>query len=149
MLHEKIKGELKEAMKAKDTVKLAVIRGLLSAFTNEAVTKGKKPDEMLADEETLAVLKRASNQRKDAAEQYRTGGREDLAAGEEAELAIIQGYLPEQMSTEEIKKIVAEKIAELGADKTKMGQIIGAVVKATGGRADGGEIKKAVEEALA
>ncbi len=135
-------------MKAKDTIKLSVVRGLLSSFTNEAVTKGKKPDEMLSDEETLAVLKRAANQRKDAAGQYRAGGREDLAESEDAELAIIQTYLPAQMPTEEVRKIVADKIAELGADKSKIGQLIGAIMKATNGQADGTEVKQIVEEML-
>ncbi|OHA58457.1 MAG: hypothetical protein A2571_01615 [Candidatus Vogelbacteria bacterium RIFOXYD1_FULL_44_32] len=148
MLHEKIKSEMKDAMKAKDAVRLSVIRGLLSAFTNEAVAKGKKPDEFLTDDEALAVIKRASNQRKDASTQYRAGGREDLAVNEEAELVIIQTYLPAQMSTEDIKKIVAEKIAELGADKSKIGQLIGAIIKATGGQADGGEVKRIAEEML-
>ncbi|MEK7136578.1 MAG: GatB/YqeY domain-containing protein [Patescibacteria group bacterium] len=148
MLHEKIKSEMKEAMKAKEAVRLSVIRGLLSAFTNEAVAKGRKPDEMLTDDETLAVLKRASNQRKDATSQYRAGGREDLAINEEAELIIIQGYLPEQMSREEIKKIASTKIAELGADKSKIGQLTGAVMKETAGRADGGEVKSVLEELL-
>ena len=104
MLHKKIKSELKEAMMAKDAVRLSVVRGLLSSFTNEAVAKGKKPDEFLSDDEALAVVKRAANQRKDAASQYREGSRADLAASEEAELALIQTYLPAQLAREEIKK---------------------------------------------
>ncbi len=148
MLHEKIKGDMKEAMKAKDATRLSVVRGLLSAFTNEAVAKGKRPDEMLTDDEVLAVLKRSANQRKDAASQYRDGGRPDLAENEESELVIIQAYLPEMMSRAEIEKIATAKIAELGADKSKMGQLIGSIIKETAGRADGGEVKKIVEDLL-
>ena len=134
---------------AKDALRLSVIRGLITAFTNEVVAKGKKTDELLTDEETLVVIKRAANQRKDAAGQYRAGGREDLVANEEAELTLIQKYLPALMSKEDIKTIAAAKITELDADKSKMGQLIGAVMKATAGRADGAAVKAIVEELLA
>jgi uncharacterized protein len=145
---EQIKTDMKEAMKAKDQVSLTVIRGLLSAFTNELVAIGRTPQDTLTDEEALAVIKRASKQRKDAIEQFVSGGREDLAEGEKAELAVIEKYLPALMTQEQIKPIAEAKIAEFGGDKSKMGQIIGAVVKETGGQADGADIKKVVMELL-
>ncbi len=145
---EQIKTDMKEAMKAKDQVSLTVIRGLLSAFTNELVAIGRTPQDTLSDDETLAVIKKASKQRKDAIEQFVSGGREDLAEGEKAELAVIEKYLPALMSIEQIKPIAEAKIAEFGGDKSKMGQIIGAVVKETAGQADGGDIKKVVMELL-
>jgi hypothetical protein len=148
MIHETIKGDIKATMIAKDNMKLSVIRGLLAAFTNEAVAKGKKPDELLSDDEALVVIRRAANQRKDAASQYREGNRADLAEKEEQELVIIQTYLPAQMSADEIRKIAEAKIAELGADKSKMGQLIGAVMKTTAGKADGGEVRAVIEELL-
>lgn len=148
MLHQQIKDEIKEAMKAKDAVKLSVVRGLSSAFTNELVTKGKKPDEMLSDDEALAVIKRASKQRKDSIEQFTAGGRADLAESETAELKIIESYLPAQMSREEIEKIAQAKIAELGADKSKIGMLVGAVMKESKGTADGNVIKEVLEQLL-
>lgn len=148
MLHQQIKDEIKEAMKAKDTVKLTVVRGLASAFTNELVAKGKKPDETLLDDEALAVIKRASKQRQDSIKQFKAGGREDLAANEEAELKIIESYLPAQMSREEIEKIAQAKIAELKADKSKIGILVGAVMKETKGTADGAVVKEIIEQLL-
>lgn len=150
MLHQQIKDEIKAAMKAKDQVKLSVVRGLSAALTNELVTKGKKPDEMLSDEETLAVIKRASKQRKDSIEQFTAGGRTDLAESEQAELAIIESYLPAQMSREEIIKIAEAKKQELNVtDKTKAGILVGAIVKASGGTADGALVKEVVDQLLA
>lgn len=145
---EQIKTDMKEAMKAKDQEALTVIRGLISAFTNELVNLGRTPQDTLTEKEALAVIKRASKQRKDAIEQFVTGGREDLAESEKAELAVIEKYLPAMMTEEQIKPIAEAKIAEFGGDKTKMGQIIGAVVKETGGKADGADIKKVVTELL-
>lgn len=145
---EQIKTDMKEAMKAKDSVSLTVIRGLMSAFTNELVAIGRTPQDTLTDEEALTVIKRASKQRKDAIEQFVSGGREDLAEGEKAELAVIEKYLPALMTIEQIRPIAEAKIAEFGGDKSKMGQIIGAVVKETAGQADGGDIKKVVMELL-
>ncbi len=145
---EQIKSDMKEAMKAKDQVSLTVIRGLLSAFTNELVAIGRTPQDTLTDDEALNVIKKASKQRKDAIEQFVSGGREDLADGEKTELAVIEKYLPALMTVEQIRPIAEAKIAEFGGDKSKMGQIIGAVVKETAGQADGGDIKKVVMELL-
>jgi len=148
MLHQKIKDEIKKAMKAKDAVKLSVMRGLASALTNELVAKGKKPDKMLNDDEAMAVIKRAAKQRQDSIEQFRAGGRADLAESEEAELKIIKGYLPAQMSREEIEKIAQIKMAELGADKAKIGVLVGAIVKEAKDAADGASVKEIVERLL-
>ncbi len=148
MLHQQIKGEIKEAMKAKDAVKLSVVRGLVTAFTNELITKGKKPDDFLTDDEALAVIKRAKKQRQDSIEQFTTGGRADLAESEGAELKIIEAYLPAQMSREEVEKIAQAKIAELGADKAKIGMLVGAVIKESNSTADGNLVKEVVEKLL-
>ena len=148
MLHQQIKDSIKEAMKAKDAVRLSVVRGLVSAFTNELVAKGKKPDEVLADDETLAVIKRASKQRQDSIDQFTAGGRADLAEKEQAELTIIKTYLPTQMSRGEIEKIAQVKIAELGANKSKIGILVGAVMKEAKGTADGSVVKEILEKIL-
>lgn len=146
MLHDQIKEEIKKAMLAKDEVRLRTVRGISAAFTNELVTLKRKPDEKLSDEEALAVLKRLAKQRKDSIEQFQAGGREDLVATEKEELEIIESYLPAQMPREEIQKIAEAKKAEMGiTDKSKMGILMGAVMKETKGQADGAAVKEVVE----
>lgn len=146
MLHEDIKAKIKEAMLARDGVRLEVLRGMVSAFTNELVSKGRKPQEMLTDEEALAVITRLSKQRKDSIEQYTKGGREDLVAEEKAQLAIIETFLPELMSREEVEKVVKAKQSELGiVDPTKKGMLMSAVMKDLKGKADGVVVKTVVD----
>lgn len=146
-LHEQIKGEIKEAMKARDTVRLGVVRGMVAAFVNELVTLGKAPDGILEDADTLRVIKRLSNQRKDSIEQFQKGGREDLVESESAELAIIEKYLPALMPKDEIRKIALAKKEELGVtDKAKAGQLTGAIMKDLAGKADGADVKAVVDE---
>ena len=133
-------------MRAKDAGRLMVLRGLLTAFTNEAVTRGKKPDVELSDDEAILVIKKASKQRVDSILQFKKGNRMDLAEVEEKELSVLKEYLPEEMKSEDIEKIARAKKDELGiSDKSKMGILMGAVMKETGGRADGGVVKKIVE----
>lgn len=110
--------------------------------------KKRKPDEFLEDEDALAVLKRASNQRKDSIEQFEKGGRPELAAPEKEELAIIDTFLPAQMSEDEIETVVKAKIAELSADKSKAGVLTGAVMKELKGRADGALVKTVTDRLL-
>ena len=144
-MHKKLKDELLVAMRAKDTVRLNVIRSLLAAFTNELVAKGRKPQEELTEEEALAVIKRAGKQRKDSIEQFRKGWREDLAATEETELSIIEGYLPAQMSREEIEKTARAMKEKMGiTDKAKMGAFMGAIMKELKNQADGKIVKEVV-----
>lgn len=149
MLHEQIKGELKEAMKAHDEAKLRTVRSMLTAFTNELVATGKKPQDMLDDAGVLSVIKRLAKQRKDSIEQFEAGNRADLASIEKEELTVLESYLPKMMSQDEIHPIVEAKIAELGAgDKSKMGMLIGSLMKELQGKADGSDVKAVVEELL-
>lgn len=149
-LIEQIKNEIKEAMKNKDQVKLTVLRGLVSAFTNELVAIGKTPHDEVTDELAMTVIKRASKQRKDAIEQFEKGGREDLAEKEKQELVIIETYLPAMMSEEQTRELVLKKKEELGiSDKSGMGQLMGSVIKESQGQADGAMVKKIVDEVLA
>jgi uncharacterized protein YqeY len=149
-LHEQIKGEIKEAMKAKDAVRLSVVRGMVTAFTNELVATGKMPQDVLDDAGVLKVIKRLSNQRKDSIEQFEKGGRPELADSERAELAILEKYLPTLMSRDEIKKIAIAKKEALGVtDKAKAGQLTGAIMKELAGKADGGDVKAVVDELFA
>ncbi len=143
---ETIKEEIKNAMRAKDSVKLSTLRGLSAAFTNEVVAKMRKPDDILSDEEALTVIAREAKKRKDSIEQFTAGGRPELAESEQAELAILETFLPAQMSREEIESAVKAKQAELGAtDPEKKGQFIGAVMKDLKGKADGKIVQEIVE----
>jgi len=146
MLHEEIKNKIKEAMLAKDTVLLETLRGMVAAFTNELVAKGKKPNEMLPDEEVLAVITRLSKQRKDSIEQFKKGNRDDLVKEEEAQLAILETYLPKLMEKSEVEKIAKEKKEELDiTDPTKKGMLMQALMKELKGKADGGMVKEVVD----
>lgn len=145
-LQETIKGSLKKAMMAKDAVKMTVIRGLMSGFTNELVALGRTPQDALTDDEVLAVIRRGVKQRKDAIEQFVAGGREDLADSEKAELALLEVYLPAMMPREEIQKIAEAKKAELGIDdKSKSGMLMSTLMKELKGKADGADVKAVVE----
>lgn len=148
-LHTQIKDEIKEAMKSKDSVKLGVVRGLVSAFTNELVSLRRTPQEELGDEEVLNVIRRAVKQRKDSIEQFTSGGRPELAQGEQAELSILETYLPAQMPREEVMKIAEAKIAEIGSvDNSKAGMLMGTLMKELKGKVDGDIVKSVVDELL-
>lgn len=149
MLHEQIKAEIKQAMLAKDELRLRVVRSLVAAFMSEVMAKKRKPDEMLSNEEALAVITRASKQRKDSIEQFRAGGREDLALSEEAELKIIETYLPQMMNRDEIRPLALAKKEELGiTDKTKAGLLMSSLMKDLKSKADGADVKAIVDEIL-
>lgn len=149
MLTEKVRAELAISMKARDSVKTNTLRGLLAAFTNELVAKGKKPTEQISDEDALTVIKRAAKQRRDSIEQFRKGNREDLAAKEETELRILETYMPKQASREEIEKVAKDVQAKMGiTDRSKMGILMGTVMKELKGKADGNEVKSVVEGLL-
>ena len=149
-LQETIKGQIKEALLAKQTLRLSVVRSLVSGFTNELVAKQKKPTDVLTDEEAMAVIKRQVKQRKDSIEQFTKGGRPELAESEQAELSVLETYLPQMMSHEEIKKIALAKKAEMGiTDKNSAGKLMGAVMKEAKGQADGADVKAVVESLFA
>jgi len=149
MLQKKIRDELTLAMKAKDTLRVSVLRSLITAFTNDLVAKKRKPSDELDDDNALAVIKRAANQRKDSIEQFIKGNRPELAQKEKDELAIIETYLPPKLSKEEIARIIQQKKEELGiSDKSGMGKLIGAVMQELKGKADSSDVKEAVEHAL-
>mgnify|MGYP001569185622 CR=1 FL=1 len=142
---------MKEAMKARDAVRLSVLRGLLASFTNEAVAKKRKPDEELSDEDALSVISRAVKQRKDSIEQFEKGNRTDLAEAEKAELKILETYLPAQMSREEILSYVKGKMADPTTPEATRGnknQLLGFVMKELKGKADGMIVKEAVNALL-
>jgi hypothetical protein len=145
-LHQDIKDQVTQALRARNTERLDVLRGLLSSFTNEAVSKKRKPDEELSDEEALSVISRAVKQRKDSIEQFEKGDRSDLAESEKKELVILETYLPEQMSTDEVTAFLKKKQAELGMlDPSEKNRFMGIVMKELKGKADGSLVKGAVD----
>lgn len=148
-LQIQIKEQIKDAMKAKDAVRLSVVKGLSAAFTNELVSLGRKPQEELTDEEVLNVIRRSVKQRKDSIDQFTKGGRPELAESEQAELSILETYLPAQMPREEVMNIAKTKMTELGiTDKSKVGMLMGTLMKELKGKADGDVVKSVVDELL-
>jgi uncharacterized protein YqeY len=148
-LHTDIKEQLKEALKARDEVRLRTVRGMLTAFTNELVATGKKPQEELDDAGILSVIKRLAKQRRESIVQFEAAGRQDLSDPEKAELVVLESYLPQMMSQAEIEPIAKAKLESMGVtDKSKMGVAIGAVMKELAGKADGGDVKAVVERLL-
>ena len=145
-LQTDIKSQMKDAMKAKDQVRLTVLRGVSAAFTNELVAKKMTPQDELSDDDALAVIKRLAKQRKDSIQQFADAGRDELAADEKAELAVLEDFLPAMMSQDEIRPIAEAKKAELGVeDKSGAGRLVGAVMGELKGQADGGDVKAVVD----
>jgi uncharacterized protein len=147
-LLEQINNDIKEAMKAKESERLSTLRMAKAALMNEQNKNGV--DYVLSDEEIIKALQTLVKQRKDAADQYQSGGRADLAEKEMAEIAVLQTYLPREASDEEIKAAVASAITETGASSIKdMGTVMkAAIAKLTGMSVDGKKVNAAVKSAL-
>lgn len=146
-LKEKINSDLMAAMKAKEETKLGALRLLKAAIMKFEVAGDKKKD--ATDEEALQIIGREVKQRKDSIDAYKKGGRADLAVKEEAELKILQAYLPAQMDESELKKVVSQVITQTGAaSKADFGKVMGAVMAQVKGKADGQMVSRLVGEAL-
>jgi len=136
-------------MIAKDQVRTLALRGVSAEIQKELIAKGSAAPEG-TDEEVLAVIKKLVKQRKDSIDQFTKGGRPELAADEQAELAILAAYLPATMPKDQIRKVAEAKKAELGVtDKTGAGKLIGAISKELKGQADGSDIKEVVDSLFA
>ena len=133
------------AMKAKDDLRVQTLRGAIAGFTNELVSKGMKPTDEVTDDMALVVLKRLAKQRKDSADQFQKGGRPELAEKELRELTIIEAYLPQIASREDIERVAKAKKEELNVDAQGKGKLMGAVMKELNGLADGTVVKEVVE----
>lgn len=146
-LHQTIRDQIKESMKAGDKVRLEVMRGLVTAFTNELVAQKRTPQDVLTDEEALSVISRLSKQRKDSIEQFTKGGRMDLVEEETKQLAILSEYLPEMMGKEDIEKIAKNKKDELGlSDPSKKGLLMSSLMKDLKGKAYGAMVREVVDQ---
>jgi uncharacterized protein YqeY len=144
-LQEQISAALKDAMRARDEVKMATLRLVLTAIKK----REKEARSLLEDQEVISVITTQIKQRRESIEQYRKAGREDLAQTEESELQILQGYMPEQVSAEEISNTLDEIIAEVGAASMKdMGKVMKAAMAKLAGKAEGGAINAMVKEKL-
>ena len=133
--------------KSRNTVVAETIRMVLSAITNEEVA-GKEKRE-LSDAEVITVLTREAKKRREAAEAFENGGRADRAAAERAEGEVIASYLPEQLTEDDIKKLIAETIAAVGAaGPSDMGKVMGSLKAKVAGKADGALVSSLVKEAL-
>jgi len=145
-LKERLKEDMKAALKAKDKEKLSVIRMLQALIKNAEIDKRGE----LTDEEIVSLLMKYAKQRRESIELYEKGGRQDLVEKERMELQIVESYLPKQMSEEEIRELVKKVIEEVGATSPKdMGKVMQAVMPKVKGRADGSVVNKIVRELLA
>lgn len=148
-LKDRISEEIKVAMKAKDKVRLETVRSIKKVILEKESTLRSQGQETLTESQELEVLTQLAKQRRDSIEQYRKAGREDLVEQESQELAILEEYLPKQLSDEEVAAIIDEVIASVGATSAKdMGKVMGAVMQQLKGRADGQKIQAMVKAKL-
>lgn len=144
-LFKKLQEEMKAAMKSGDKDRLSTIRMLISEIKKVQIDSKKE----LSDEEIISILQKYVKQRKEAYQQYLQAGREDLANKELKEIEVVQEFLPQPLSEEEISKIVEETIKEVGATSVKdMGKVVKAVMEKVKGRAEGAVVSKIVKEKL-
>ncbi|MEK7599303.1 MAG: GatB/YqeY domain-containing protein [Patescibacteria group bacterium] len=149
MLKDKIESDLKAALKSGDSLKVSVLRMALAAILNKTIALVKK-DVGLEDQEILEVLQSELKKRKDAQDQFNLGGRKDLAAKEEKEAEILRAYLPPDFSQEELERIVAESIREVGArGQQDFGKAMKQAMSILKGRVEGNRVAEAVKKALA
>lgn len=140
--------ELKQAMLSRDTARTSVLRMVISSLGYYEIQKGGAGYEA-TEEDVLTVLQKEAKQHRDSIEQFANGGRIDLADKEKEELSYLEVYLPEQMGEEEIRKLVMEAIGQTGAKTpADMGRVMGALMPKTKGKADGGLVRKIVQEEL-
>lgn len=145
MLTEQITNDMKTAMKAKDSIALGTIRMLRAAIKDKEIELGKS----LEDVDVLTVISKMMKQRKDAANQYMDAARPELADKENAEIKVLEVYMPEQMSDDAIKSMVTDAITQAGATSMKdMGKVMGIVRPKAAGNADMGKVSAAVKAAL-
>ena len=145
---ERIDSDLKDAMRAKDAAKLGVLRMLKSAVKNAAIEKGGATAE-LDDAEATQVIRKQVKQRQDSIESFESGGRPELAQKEKEELAILNAYLPQAMSADELSAMVREAIAETGAtSRAQMGAVMKVLQTKLAGRADGKTLSQEVQRQL-
>ena len=144
-IKDTLTNDMKEAMKAKEKDRLAVIRMVRGAIKQIEIDSKKELD----DEAVIGVISKEVKMRKDSVEEFKKGGREDLVAKTEAEIAVLMPYLPQQLSEDEIRSLVQAAVEQVGASSPKdMGKVIGVLMPKVKGRADGKLVNTIVKEAL-
>jgi uncharacterized protein len=147
-LQERVDSDLQQAMRNKDATKLGVLRMLKSAFKYAAIAKSGAEAE-LSDAEAVQVIRKQARQRQDSIESFAKGGRAELADKEKEELTILNSYLPQAMSADELTRVVRETIAEVGAtSRAQMGAVMKALQAKVAGRADGKTLSSEVQKQL-
>lgn len=148
MTKQQLQDELKQSMLARDTDRTSVLRLVLSAVNYFEIQKGGAGYEA-TEEDVMTVLQKEVKQRRDSIEQFKAADRQELADNEAKELEMLQKFLPEQMSEEEVRKLVEEAIAQTGASSPQdMGKVMGVLMPKTKGKADGSLVSRIVREAL-
>lgn len=148
-IQQQIISDIKEAMKAKEQVRLRVLRSLKAKLMEKEISERKGGNAELSDEQAVEVLMKAAKQRNESIAQFEEGGRKDLADNERVELEIIEQYLPEMMDEDEIREIVKKKIDDVGASGPQdMGKVMGPLMGQLKGKADGSLVSKVVREEL-
>lgn len=148
MLKQKLREELKQSMLARNELKTSVLRMLISAINYYEIQKGGAGYEA-TDEDVLAVIQKEAKQRKDSIEEFKKANRLELVDKETKELEMLQIYLPQQMSEEQIREIVKATISEIGTKSTAdIGRVMGALIPKVRGKADGSLVSKIVRESL-
>lgn len=147
-LKEQINRDMKTALLGGNRFEGEVLRSLKAAILNEEVATGKR-EEGLADEDIEKIIAREIKKRREAAKLYRENARDELAEPEEQEASVLEQYLPEQLSEEEIRRMVIAKVAELGINSPQaMGQVIGVIKQIVGNKVDGAMLARIVREEL-
>jgi hypothetical protein len=148
-LKDRISEDIKAAMKAKDKIRLETVRSIKKVLLEKEVSVRPQGQESLTESQEIEVLAQQAKQRRESIEQYRQAGRDDLADTEAQELAIIEEYLPKQMSDEEVSAVLDEIIASIGATSAKdMGKVMGPAMQQLKGRAEGQKIQAMVKAKL-
>lgn len=148
-LRDRLSADLKDALRARDEVRLLTIRSLTAALQSAEIARREGGTATLTDDDALAVLTKQAKQRREAIAQFEAAGRADLAAKEQAELAVIDGYLPRALSDDEIRAEVEAVVRETGAEgPAAMGKVMGPAMARLRGRADGGRVQAVVRAVL-
>lgn len=144
-MEDKIKADLREAQLSRDEIRVSTLRLLLSEINNTKIAKGQALD----DAEVTSVVQKEAKKRRESIEAYRGAGRTEAADKEQKELLILQGYLPSQLSNEELTKVVEDSITEVGARSiSDMGKVMGVVMSKVGQSAEGSQVSTLVREKL-
>jgi uncharacterized protein len=149
MIKDRLASDLKDAMRARDDVRLRSIRSLRAALMEKEIAERQGGMASLTEEQEVAVVQKQAKQRRDAIEQYRAAGREDLVKREQDELDVIEKYLPQQLDEDEVRKVLHQVIAATGAASPRdMGKVMGEAIRLLRGRADGRVVQQIAQSIL-